>query len=192
MATKSVTMSASIPVVIEVVGSINMDLVTRTTRMPVAGETLQANGFSSGRGGKGANQVVACARLLRSEAGGPAKNGVVVKMHGAVGSSDSLGSTEYLEYLEQEGIDTSGVESKDGVPTGTAVIIVEEASGENRILITPGANGKVHPDDVNLDPRPGGFVMFQMEISLETVRNDAFCEDFNLCATVWLTFAHRL
>lgn len=161
-------MSAS-PIVIEVVGSINMDLVTRTTRMPAAGETLQASSFSTGYGGKGANQVVACARLLRAGAGAPAKNGVVVKMHGAVGAGASL-DTEYVEYLRKEGIDTSGVKALAGVPTGTAVIIVEETTGENRILIAAGANGEVRAEDITLDPNPGGFVIFQMEIPLETVR----------------------
>lgn len=183
---------SSPPVVVEVVGSINMDLVTRATRMPAAGETLLANGFSVGYGGKGANQVVACARLLRHEAGAPAQNGVVVKMHGAVGSGESLGSTAYLEYLKKEGIDTSGIKTKEGVPTGTAVIIVEEETGENRILITPGANGEVHSEDINLDLSPGGFVMFQMEIPLETVRIPIVDHCLYSHSTEELTFVSRL
>jgi len=157
------------PVVIEIVGSLNMDLVTRTARMPEAGETLLASDFSAGYGGKGANQAVACARLLRSSPGSAARNGIQVKMHGAVGSGDSLGSASYIEYLQKEGIDTSGIKSKEGVATGTAVIVVEEHNGENRILISPGANGEVNADDVLLDSGPGGFVMFQLEIPLETV-----------------------
>ena len=157
------------PVIIEIVGSLNMDLVTRTARMPEAGETLLASGFSAGYGGKGANQAVACARLLRSGTSSAARNGIQVKMHGAVGSGDSLGSANYIEYLQKEGIDTSGVKSKEGVATGTAVIIVEEHNGENRILISPGANGKVSADDVALDSGPGGFIMFQLEIPLDTV-----------------------
>lgn len=137
--------------------------------MPRAGETLQANSFSAGYGGKGANQAVACARLLRNAHGEPAKDGIRVRMHGAVGSGDALGSSGYVEYLSKEGIDVTGITRKTGVPTGTAVIIVEEDSGENRILITPGANGEVHASDIKLDESPGGFVLFQMEIPLETV-----------------------
>ena len=90
-------------------------------------------------------------------------------MHGAVGSGDSLGSANYIEYLQKEGIDTSGIKFRDGVATGTAVIIVEDHNGENRILISPGANGKVSANDVSLDSGPGGFVMFQLEIPLDTV-----------------------
>ena len=158
---------------IEVIGSLNIDLVTRTKRLPKAGETLQASSFSAGFGGKGANQAVACARLLRDEQGAPARNGAIVRMVGAVGGGGGtgvdIGAQSYLDHLTKEGIETGRILVKDDVPTGTAVIIVEEETGENRILITPGANGAIKPGELQLDNVPGGVVMFQLETEIHIV-----------------------
>jgi len=159
---------------IEVIGSLNIDLVTRTKRMPRAGETLMAQSFSAGFGGKGANQAVACARLVREKLGGPAKNGTIVHMVGAVGGGGAgvdIGAQSYLDHLLKEGVDPGHVLVKDNVPTGTAVIVVEEDTGENRILITPGANGAIQSaGELQLDNFPGGVVMFQLEIPIPIVR----------------------
>lgn len=159
---------------IEIVGSLNIDLVTRTKRMPRAGETLQAQSFTAGFGGKGANQAVACARLVRDKQGGLARNGTIVHMVGAVGtgggSGVDIGAQSYLDHLNKEGIETGHVLVKDDVPTGTAVIVVEEETGENRILITPGANGAINSGELQLDNFPVGVVMFQLEIPIEIVR----------------------
>ena len=149
---------------IEVVGSLNVDLVTVTRRIPNAGETLAATSFDTGFGGKGANQAVACARLLEDS---PTST-TLVKMVGAVGA-DEFGQKS-LKRLEEEHIDHSGVRSVHDVKTGTTMIIVEEGSGENRILFVPGANHHVTPQDVDLD---SGFqdnlVLFQLELPLSTV-----------------------
>lgn len=75
---------------IEVIGSLNKDLITRASRVPDAGETLTANSFSTGSGGKGANQAVACARLSRHNA--TAREEVQVRMIGCVGSIASARS----------------------------------------------------------------------------------------------------
>ncbi|KAL8829755.1 MAG: hypothetical protein Q9170_006041, partial [Blastenia crenularia] len=140
---------------ITILGSLNTDLTTLTTRLPRAGETLTALSFSTAPGGKGANQAVACARLSSSPTSfsPPSASSsppslplsIAVKMFGAVGP-DPFGHS-LISALENDGVDTTGIKtlpaSEKAVATGTAVIIVEQATGENRILVTPGANAFV-------------------------------------------------
>lgn len=109
-----------------VVGSVNVDLVVSVERLPRAGETVAGGTFARHGGGKGANQAVAAARA-----------GAKVAMVGAVGD-DEMGH-EALEELAGEGIDTTHVARLDGVPTGVALIVVDEA-GENQIAVASGAN----------------------------------------------------
>ena len=132
---------SSKPAVISVIGSLNVDLVTRTARVPVAGETLASESFNIGWGGKGANQAVACARLSRTKATASASRAsdVEVRMVGAVGDDEF--HQGFLESLRADGLNTSGVEILKGKKTGVAVIVVETQSGENRIMFNPGANG---------------------------------------------------
>lgn len=148
---------------IEVVGSLNIDLVTTTSRMPGPGETLAASGFSTGFGGKGANQAVAAARLSRltKDSAQP------VRMIGAVGD-DQFGR-DFLEHLDKEGINSDAVKVKAGSKTGTAVIIVEEQTGENRILFSAGANDEVGPENIDFKPNTSGIAVFQLETPLPTV-----------------------
>ncbi|KAF2859740.1 Ribokinase-like protein [Piedraia hortae CBS 480.64] len=122
------------PRTVTVIGSLNIDFVTRTPRIPQGGETLTATSFTTGYGGKGANQAVACARLADP-------THVKVCMVGNVG--DDVFGKGYISLLEKEGIDTKGVGVVSCSATGTANIIVEEESGENRILLARGAN---YPD----------------------------------------------
>lgn len=105
---------------VSVIGSLNIDFITRTTRLPHPGETLSALSFDQGFGGKGANQAVACARLAGED--------VSVRMVGNVGS-DVFGR-EYLAALKGEGIETGGVRVLEGEKTGVTNIVVEEGSGE--------------------------------------------------------------
>ncbi|KAI9721694.1 MAG: hypothetical protein M1828_005062 [Chrysothrix sp. TS-e1954] len=149
---------------VEVIGSLNIDLVTQTPRIPGPGETLRASSFSTGFGGKGANQAVACARLLPPSSGHGADR---VCMLGALGS-DQFGK-DFREQLKKEGIDATGVLKKEHEKTGSTVIIVEENTGENRILFTPAANDRLRPEDIELADRRGGLVLLQLEIPLETV-----------------------
>ncbi|MCG6172623.1 ribokinase [Anoxybacillus sp. LAT_35] len=118
---------------ITVIGSINMDLVTITKRMPLQGETVVGETFRLIPGGKGANQAVAAARL-----------GADVQMIGAVGT-DAFG-TELLQHLAKEGIIVDGVKPVTDTETGIATIIISE--GDNRIIVVPGANHALRSDDL--------------------------------------------
>ena len=150
---------------IEVVGSLNMDLVSNTARVPGPGETVRASSFATGFGGKGANQAVAAVRLLPQEF---RASGRCVRMIGCLGG-DQYGQN-FQRHLKQEGIDSSSLTVMPNESTGTAVIIVEENGGENRILFTPGANWQMGPDHVVLQPsQPPSFVIFQLEVPLLTV-----------------------
>lgn len=152
---------------IAVIGSINMDLVTYTPRVPVGGETLTAHGFSVGLGGKGANQAVACAKVSRPKA--DVKDGTVaVKMIGAVGD-DHYGGI-ITGGLQDVGIDTGDIYVREGTKTGASVIIVESDTGENRIMFCPQANATMRPEQFEDLPRPlPDMLVLQMEIPLETV-----------------------
>jgi len=111
-----------------VVGSINMDLVMRTPRVPRSGETLFGEELRAIPGGKGANQAVAVARL-----------GTPVFLAGRVGR-DHFGQI-MLSGLSADGVDCSQVELDDGASSGTAFIFVEPG-GENTIVVATGANGR--------------------------------------------------
>jgi len=142
---------------IVVVGSINMDLVTRTPRIPLAGQTLIGSDFATTPGGKGANQAVAAARL-----------GYPVRMVGAVG--DDVFGQALLDNLTGAGVDTSAVERIPG-PSGVAPILVAD-NGENSIVVVPGANGKVNCAAIDRHAaliRSAGMVLCQLELPLETV-----------------------
>ncbi|KAF1995227.1 ribokinase-like protein [Amniculicola lignicola CBS 123094] len=155
------------PAVISVIGSLNVDLVTRTSRVPVGGETLTSESFDIGFGGKGANQAVACARLSRTEK--QALNGeasdVEVRMVGAVG--DDQFSPDFLKSLRKDGLNTDKIKVLPGKKTGVAVIIVETQSGENRIMFCPGANYDVKVEDLVDDD--ASVALFQLELPLDVV-----------------------
>jgi ribokinase len=144
---------------IVVVGSINLDLVARAERIPLAGETVTSSDFQMHPGGKGANQAVAVARL-----------GYPVRMIGRVGS-DAFGES-LRANLVRSGVDTAGVRTSQG-PSGVAVISVAR-NGENAIVVTPGANALVSPSDVdeNADAiGEAGVALAQLEVPMETVRH---------------------
>ena len=141
-----------------VVGSLNMDLVMRTPRVPVGGETLHGHEFSTLPGGKGANQAVACARL-----------GAKVSMVGQVGN-DGFGTT-LRDGLAADDIDVSGVLQTTAVGTGVAMILVEDI-GQNRIVLAAGANGALTPDDIEAQAALiGGAAMLvlQLEVPMPVV-----------------------
>lgn len=153
---------------IVVIGSINIDLVTYTPRVPTGGETLTAHGFSVGLGGKGANQAVACAKASRTRSD-VADGTVAVKMVGAVGD-DNYGAM-VTKGLGDVGIDTGDVRVLEGRKTGASVILVESETGQNRIMFCPEANATMRPEQFADDlPRPlPDLLVLQLEIPLETV-----------------------
>lgn len=141
-----------------VVGSVNLDLSIDIDRFPEPGETITGLGQRRGGGGKGANQAVAAARLGRR-----------VALLGRVG--DDADGRGLRQALLEEGIDTSTVLVTEEAPTGLAVIEVD-ATGENRIVVLPGANGQVSIDDLDrwssLIAR-AGVILTQLEIPVPVV-----------------------
>ncbi|MEX5587130.1 ribokinase [Pseudomonas urmiensis] len=141
-----------------VVGSLNMDLVARATRLPRGGETLAGDSFFTVPGGKGANQAVAVARL-----------GGSVAMIGNVGD-DAYGQ-QLRQALQVEGVDCQAVSVCDGVSSGVALIVVD-ASSQNAIVIIPGGNGLLSPEAVQrFDAllQAAEIVICQLEVPLPTV-----------------------
>ncbi|OWY64686.1 ribokinase [cyanobacterium TDX16] len=162
-----------------VFGSINIDLVSKTPRLPLPGETLTGHSFATAPGGKGANQAVAIAKL-----------GVPSYMVGRVGG-DNFGR-ELLASLQAAGVRTENVLVDESISSGVAAIAVDD-NGENQIIITPGANGRVDETDVerlqsvlnilssspsqkggtNSPPSQGGLggsiLLLQLEIPLSAV-----------------------
>jgi ribokinase len=151
---------------IVVVGSITMDLVTRTPRIPAVGETLIGSGFNATPGGKGANQAVAASRL-----------GYPVSMVAKVGT-DAYGDA-LIENLKQAGVAT-GAMGRAGGSSGLAPMFVAD-TGENSIVVVPGANGTVDRAavDANAELIGGaGMVLCQLEIPLDTLAYTlAFCAE---------------
>ena len=147
-------------------GSLNADLVFRTSRIPAAGETMAARSFDTGSGGKGANQAVACARLSRTR--DAINDGLIeVQMIGAVGD-DPFGK-DLIHGLNQMGINTDEVSSETNAKTGVAAILVEE-SGENRILLSQGANFSLRPNRFERLKAPlPDLIVLQLEIPIDTV-----------------------
>ncbi len=141
---------------IVVVGSLNVDYVVRVPRHPSPGETLLGSDYVRNFGGKGANQAVAAARL-----------GAVVRMVGCVGE-DADGEAQ-RRTLRDEGIDTLGVTSVGGA-SGAAFITVDP-SGQNAIVVAPGANARLAPE--HLTPalfKCARVVVLQLEIPAPAVR----------------------
>jgi ribokinase len=138
-----------------VVGSINLDLVVRAERLPRPGETVSGARFARVPGGKGANQAVAAARL-----------GANVRMVGCVGR-DGL-ADEALAGLREAAVKEEWL-ARDA-PTGIALITVD-AEGETTIVVAPGANGELRPDDLELGNADA--VLCQQEIPAETVARAA-------------------
>ncbi|HID95133.1 MAG TPA: ribokinase [Candidatus Latescibacteria bacterium] len=142
---------------ITVIGSINMDLVIRAPRLPRTGETLFGEGFSMVPGGKGANQAVTAARI-----------GAQVTFVGKVGR-DIFGE-ELRTSLARERVDTRYLFTDDHAATGVALIVIDN-SGDNSILVAPGANMRCNPEDVDAaaeELAAADVLLLQLEIPLET------------------------
>jgi len=140
-----------------VLGSLNVDLVTRVERHPLPGETLLGDGLERLAGGKGANQAVAAAAA-----------GADVLMVGCVG--DDGGGAAYLERLRHRGIDVSRVRTVAGEASGHALIAVDDR-GENSIIVIPGANGRLDATEIAAvdDLGRGDVLLLQLEVPLPVV-----------------------
>ena len=141
-----------------VVGSLNMDLVVRAPRLPAPGETISGGPFRSYHGGKGANQAVAAARM-----------GAKVSIIGAIGNEPH--GMELASLLNAEGIHTHLLVRSDGTPTGVGIIVVAD-DGENTIVVAPGANMTLTPDEVESAGdliRGSDVLLLQLEVPMDTV-----------------------
>lgn len=141
-----------------VFGSINIDLVATTPRLPVAGETLLGEKFFKVSGGKGANQAVALAKL-----------GIPTQIVGRVGADDF--GKELVNNLQASGVQTDNIFVDKTVSSGVAIITVSQ-TGENQIVVIPGANGRVNQEDVerlsHLLPEATALLL-QLEIPITAV-----------------------
>lgn len=144
---------------IVVVGSLNRDHVFHLERIPRPGETVLSARAGSHRGGKGANQAVAAARL-----------GASVAMVGKVGA-DAEG-TSYLRALVAEGIDVGGVTVDIDAPTGEALVLLAD-DADNAIVVVPGANAALTAADVSRAATAlegAAVTLLQLEIPMEAVK----------------------
>ncbi|MFJ2704145.1 ribokinase [Streptomyces sp. NPDC087428] len=144
-----------------VVGSANADLVVGVDRRPAPGETVLGSDLAVHPGGKGANQAVAAARL-----------GARTALLARVG--DDAHGRLLLESQRSAGVDTTGV-LVGGAPTGVALITVDP-SGDNSIVVSPGANARLTPGDIRAARpllRAARVVSVQLEIPLDTVAETA-------------------
>ncbi|XZN92666.1 MAG: ribokinase [Microcoleus sp.] len=145
-----------------VFGSINIDLVAKTPRLPLPGETIIGSNFLRAGGGKGANQAVATARL-----------GVSTHMIGRVGN-DKFGE-ELLTNLQSFGLNTDNISIDKNSHSGVAIIAVDDG-GQNNIIVIPGANNYIGDADIERLQKllPGATsLLLQLEIPLEVVRRAA-------------------
>ncbi|MDA3893642.1 MAG: ribokinase [Salinivirgaceae bacterium] len=145
---------------IVVIGSSNTDMVVTSPKLPLPGETIMGNEFYMVAGGKGANQAVAASR-----AGGD------VMFIAKVGDDD-FGKNALYGY-QKDNIDTSNISIDQDMPSGIAVILVDEVSGQNSIVVAPGSNSKLSIDDIKAvenEIKLAEVVLVQLEIPIETVK----------------------
>jgi ribokinase len=138
-----------------IVGSFNADLTARVAGFPRSGETVTASRFGETSGGKGSNQAVAAARC-----------GAAVTIIAALGA-DAAGERA-LALWREEGIDAGAVARRHGVPTGTALILVD-GKGENEIVVVAGANATLDRADVEKGRgsiEEAQIVLGQLEVSV--------------------------
>ena len=183
---------------ITVLGSLNIDLVSYVSHHPLPGETMTSSRFAVSPGGKGANQAVACAKLSRSSrpSGSGGEEGkeeddedrsadpeatARVRMVGAVGGAGDGYGDLLTTNLRRQGVDASGVLRPAGLKTGIAIIVVDEPTGENRIILSPEANHYLRPEHLSASSAPPPLagllagparphlLIMQLEIPLDTV-----------------------
>ncbi len=143
---------------IAVVGSSNMDLVVKSKRIPATGETILGGDFIMVPGGKGANQAVAAAKL-----------GAQVFFIAKLG--DDIFGLQSLNNFKKESVNTKYVLQTKDAPSGVALIMVD-GEGNNVIVVAPGANNRLTPEDVKKaesDIASSGALVAQLEVPIETI-----------------------
>ncbi|QMV18151.1 ribokinase [Granulicella sp. 5B5] len=148
---------------IVVLGSFVADVAFRMGRLPAWGETVLGSGLALGPGGKGSNQAVAAARALQG-------SGARVRIASRVGD-DAFGQIAHATW-EAAGVEASLVDV-GGVPTGSAAILIDEVSGNNAIVVVPGACYTLTPEDVDRMAeaiRGAKVLLVQLELPLATVQ----------------------
>lgn len=141
-----------------VIGSFMTDLVFKTSKMPVTGETLIAEKYEKYTGGKGANQAVAASRL-----------GGNVEMIGKLGK-DEFGE-EHIEKLKEEHIEYQSIMFDDESRTGVGNVTIDK-NGNNKILIVPGANLKIVEEEIIKNEhiiKSSDIIVLQLEIPINVV-----------------------
>lgn len=142
-----------------VVGSLNVDTAFAVEHLVEPGQTILAHAVTRSPGGKGLNQAVAAAR-----------HSAPTRMIGATGSDENAALLR-TAMTGVPGLDVSAVAALETVPTGEAMI-QRDGSGENTIIVSPGANAQLAPDDVTAQlaaVRPGDVLVCQLEVPVETV-----------------------
>ena len=139
-----------------VIGSLNMDLITKVKKSPKVGETILGEGLINIPGGKGANQSVALGKL-----------GANVKHIGKIGK-DNFGEV-LKSNLKKNNVDVSYIKIDENEPTGTALIMLNE-DGNNSIVVIPGANFELKKEDINEDMiKNSDILLSQFETPMETI-----------------------
>ncbi|MDP2366189.1 MAG: ribokinase [Ignavibacteria bacterium] len=141
-----------------VIGSYNTDMTIKTRKIPSPGETVIGGFFSTGGGGKGANQAIAAARV-----------GAAVSFIARVGN-DLLGK-EGIKHLNEERINTRYVFRDTELPTGVAFIVVDD-NAENSIVVASGANSRLRPVDIETaqsEISSADILLVQLESPIESV-----------------------
>ena len=151
-----------------VIGSVNLDIVAVADRLPAPGETVTGAELNRFPGGKGANQALAAARL-----------GAEVCLLANVGKDSA--AEEALLLLREGGVDLDGCNAVDDSPTGVALISVAK-SGENQIVVAPGANRSLMPDTLNIPAADA--LLCQLEVPTETIAHAAANFDGFFCVNL--------
>ena len=153
---------------IVVIGSVNLDIVAAADRLPAPGETITGAELNRYPGGKGANQALAAKRL-----------GADVCLVARVG--DDSAAEEALTLLRDGGVDLSNCEVVADVPTGVALICVSK-SGENQIVVAPGANRTLTPESLHIPSADA--LLCQLEVPTEAIAYAAANFDGFFCTNL--------
>lgn len=146
---------------VTIFGSLNQDLVTHTARFPGPGETVVGVSFERHLGGKGFNEAIAVAKLKAPT------DKFSVRLLGCLGDDEAV-ANDFIAYLKANNVSTSLLRKVKNTTTGTATIVVEDdTTAENRIIVVPGANAHLNPTPEDLDRYFGASNHQELNSSIE-------------------------